>query len=67
MVAGSLTAYLDIAPTVTSRSIHRAPRWDRVPHTGHAVIIADELDVPFERVQRRHGRAGGSVPPQTAA
>ena len=51
MVAGSLTAYLDIAAdgSVTFHS----PRTEmgQGTHTGHAVIIADELDVPLERVR----------------
>lgn len=50
MVAGSLTAYLDVA--ADGRVTFHSPRTEmgQGTHTGHAVIIADELDVPYERV-----------------
>ena len=51
MVAGSLTAYLDVA-TDGNVTFH-SPRTEmgQGTHTGHAVIIADELDMPLERVR----------------
>jgi len=51
MVAGSLTAYLDVA--TDGQVTFHSPRTEmgQGTHTGHAVIIADELDVPLERVR----------------
>jgi len=70
--AGSLTAYLDIGPDGTVTFFSPTTEMGQGTHTGHAVIIADELDVPLSRVRvetaepadpfRRNGRmsSGGS-------
>jgi len=51
--AGSLTAYLDIGPDGTVTLHSPTTEMGQGTHTGHAVIIADELDVPLERVRVR--------------
>jgi isoquinoline 1-oxidoreductase beta subunit len=51
--AGSLTAYLDIGPDGTVTLHSPTTEMGQGTHTGHAVIIADELDVPLERVKVR--------------
>jgi isoquinoline 1-oxidoreductase beta subunit len=48
---GSLTAYLNIAPDGTVTFHSPTTEMGQGTHTGHAVIIADELDVVLERVR----------------
>jgi len=49
--SGSLVAYLDIGPDGTVTLHSPTTEMGQGTHTGHAVIIADELDVPLERVR----------------
>ncbi len=49
--AGSLTAYLDIGPDGTVTFHSPTSEMGQGTQSGQAVIIADELDVPLERVQ----------------
>jgi isoquinoline 1-oxidoreductase beta subunit len=51
--SGSLTAYLDIGPDGMVTLHSPTTEMGQGTHTGHAVIIADELDVPLERVKVR--------------
>lgn len=49
--AGSLTAYLDIGTDGTVTLFSPTTEMGQGTHTGHAVIIADELDVPLDRIR----------------
>jgi isoquinoline 1-oxidoreductase beta subunit len=49
--AGSLTAYLEVGADGSVTLYSPTTELGQGTHTGHAAIIADELDVPFERVR----------------
>ncbi len=49
-IPGTLTAYLDIRPDGTVNLYSPISEMGQGAHAAHAAIIADELDVPIERI-----------------